>query len=175
MPIALESPAPSFILPGTDGKSYSLDSFKQFRLLAVIFSCNHCPYVKAYEERIVAIQKEYGPKGVQLVLINSNDAATYPDDSFPEMKKRAASQGYNFPYLRDESQQIARAYGAERTPHIFLFDERRRLRYTGRIDDNWQDSKAVKSRDFRNALEALLAGAEPPANTPAIGCTIKWK
>ena len=175
MPIALKAEAPPFDLAGVDGKRYTLDSFRTVRLLAVIFSCNHCPYVQAYEERMIAIQRDYGPKGVQLVLINSNDDVKYPEDSFPEMAKRARQKGYPFPYLRDESQETARAYQAERTPHIFLFDEQRRLRYTGRIDDNWQDPKAVKSHDLREALDALLQGREPPSNTPAIGCTIKWK
>jgi len=162
-------------LPATDGKNYSLESFRSAKLLAVIFSCNHCPYVQAYEDRMIVLQREFAPQGVQFVLVNSNDDTQYPEDSFPEMAKRARLKGYNFPYLRDESQEVARAYGAERTPHIFLFDEKRKLRYSGRIDDNWQNPAAVKSHDLRNAIEALLTGVPPPANTPAIGCSIKWK
>ncbi len=175
MALKLLEPVPSFNLPATDGKTYSLDSFRSAKLLVVVFSCNHCPYVQAYEDRLIALQRDYAPKGVQLVAINSNETVNHPEDDFPHMVERAKAKGYNFPYLRDDSQEVARSYGAERTPHIFLFDEKRRLRYTGRIDDNWQNPKAVKSHDLRNALEALLQAKEPPSNTPAIGCTIKWK
>ena len=174
MALKRDDSAQPFSLLGTDRKTYSLDSFQSAKILVVIFSCNHCPYVQAYEDRLIAIQMDYGPKGVQLVAINPNDAKGYPEDDFPYMVERAKARGYNFPYLRDESQEVARAYGAERTPHIFVFDQNRKLRYTGRIDDNWQNPKAVKSHDLRNALDALLAGKEPPYNTPAIGCTIKW-
>lgn len=175
MALQLMDAIPSFNLPATDGKSYTPSSFSSAKLLVVIFSCNHCPYVQAYEDRMIAIQRDCAPKGVQLVAINSNETVNHPEDDFPHMKERAKAKGFNFPYLRDETQEVARAYGAERTPHIFLFDQNRKLRYTGRIDDNWQNPKAVKSHDLRNALDALLAGKEPPSNTPAIGCTIKWK
>ncbi len=184
MALQLMDAIPSFNLPATDGKTYSLDSFSSAKLLVVIFSCNHCPYVQAYEDRMIALQRDYGPKGVQLVAINSNETGNHPEDDFPHMVERSKAKGFNFPYLRDETQEVARAYGAERTPHIFLFEKvpgtisegaRHRLRYTGRIDDNWQNPSAVKSHDLRNALDALLAGKEPPSNTPAIGCTVKWK
>lgn len=168
--------APDFDLPGVDGKRHSLNSFKDKKALVVIFSCNHCPYVQAYEDRMIEIQRDYAGKGVMLAVINSNETVNHPEDSFPEMVARAKKKGFNFPYLRDESQEIARAYSATHTPHLFVFDEKRRLAYTGKIDDNYQDPKAVKRKYLREALDAILAGApvkEP--TTHAIGCTIKWK
>lgn len=172
----LNDPAPDFSLKGTDGNAYSLKDFAQAKALVVVFSCNHCPYVKATEDRMTALAKEYTARGVQWVAINSNDAQNYPDDSFEEMVKRAKEKGFPFPYVRDDSQQVARAYGATHTPHIFCFDAARKLRYTGLIDDNWKDPAQVKKRHLRDAIEALLAGKAPsPAETHAIGCTIKWK
>ncbi|MBI4424604.1 MAG: thioredoxin family protein [Elusimicrobia bacterium] len=168
--------APDFSLPGVDGRTYSLASFKDAKALVVIFSCNHCPYVKAYEDRMIELQREFSSKGVRLAVINPNDASSHPEDSFEEMKRRAQSKGFNFPYLRDETQEVARAYGATHTPHLFVFGPDRRLSYTGKIDDNWQEPSQVKRRYLREALEDLLAGRpvrEP--QTHAIGCTIKWK
>lgn len=172
----LGEPAPDFKLKGTDGKDYSLASFKDAKALVVVFSCNHCPYVQAYEDRMIAVQSEYGAKGVKLALVNSNDASAYPEDSFDAMVARAKELGYNFPYLRDDSQDVARSYGATHTPHLFVFDAKRRLAYTGKIDDNWKDASAVKQPFLRDALDDVLA-ARPPrvAETHAIGCTIKWK
>jgi peroxiredoxin len=168
-------PSPHFSLPCVDGKTYNLHSFAEKPVLVVLFSCNHCPYVQAYEGRLIEIQRDYGDRGVQLVAINSNDDVDYPEDSFENMVTRAKAKGYNFPYLRDASQQVARAYGATHTPHLFVFDRHRRLRYTGKIDDNWQRPDAVTRRYLREALEAILRDSEPtePA-THAIGCTIKW-
>ncbi len=172
----LKETAPDFSLKGVDGKTYSLKDFGGAKALVVVFSCNHCPYVKAYEGRMVAIQKDYAGKGVRFAVINSNDSAKYPDDSFEEMVKRAKEQGYNFPYLRDETQDVARAYGATHTPHLFVFDPDRKLAYTGKIDDNWQDAGAAKAHYLREALDDILAGKAPRlAQTHAIGCTIKWK
>ena len=114
--------APDFSLPGIDGKTYSLTSFKNAKILVVIFMCNHCPYVQACWDRLIALQKKFGPRGVQLIGINSNDAAEYPDDSFEKMKEYAAARSQNFPYLRDESQSVARAYGAVCTPDIFVYE-----------------------------------------------------
>ncbi len=169
--------APDFKgLPGVDGKKYGLSDFSSAQALVVIFSCNHCPYVQAYEDRIIALQKEFKEKGVQFVAINSNDAVKYPDDSFENMAKRAKERNFNFPYLQDESQEVARAYGATHTPHIFVFNAQRRLSYTGKIDDNWQNPSQVKARHLRDALSALTEGREPAEpETFAIGCTIKWK
>jgi peroxiredoxin len=174
--LKIGSRAPGFSLPAVDGKFYSLNSFTDKKILIVIFSCNHCPYVQAYEDRIIAIQKEFEKDGVQIVAINSNDDVKYPDDSFEEMKKRATDKKFNFPYLRDETQEVAKAYGASHTPQIFLFDENRKLKYEGKIDDNWQEPNKVKSKYLRDAIEELLGGKEVAVpETFSIGCTIKWK
>ena len=168
--------APDFTLPGVDGKDRSLSSFKDKKIVVVLFTCNHCPYVQAYEERLICIQRDYGAKGVQLVAINANDAAAYPEDSFDNMVRRAKQRQLNFPYLRDETQRVARAYGAEYTPEAFLLNAKFQPRYIGRIDDNWQHPDKVKTHDLRHALDAVLAHrkVENPI-THAIGCTIKWK
>ena len=128
-------PAPDFELPGVDGRTRPLASFSDQRILVVIFSCNHCPYVQAFEDRMVALQRAYAAQGVQLVAINSNDEAAYPDDRFEAMVVRAREKGFNFPYLRDASQEVAEAYGAVCTPHALAFDAARKLRYQGRIED----------------------------------------
>lgn len=168
--------APDFSLQGVDGKTYALKDFGAASALVVVFSCNHCPYVQAYEDRMIALQRDYEAKGARFALINSNEADNYPEDSFANMAARAQKLGYNFPYLRDETQQVARAYNATHTPHLFVFDAQRRLAYTGKIDDNWQDAAAVKQPFLREALDDILAGRAPRlAQTQAIGCTIKWK
>lgn len=172
--LALGARAPDFDLPGVDGKNHSLASFQSKRVLVVIFSCNHCPYVKDYEDRMVSIQRDYAARGVQLVAINSNDDKAYPEDSFAEMVKRAKQKGFNFPYLRDGSQKVVEAYGGICTPHVFAFDSSRVLRYRGRIDDSRDPSK-VTSHDLRNALEDLLAGKDVRTpDTRPFGCSIKW-
>lgn len=174
-PPQIGDPAPAFRLPGVDGRVYGLEDFAHRAVLVVIFSCNHCPYVQAYEQRLIDIQDDYGRRGVQLVAINANDDTAYPEDSFDRMVERAAARGYNFPYLRDASQEVARAYGATHTPHLFVYDAARRLRYTGKIDDNWQQPAAVTRHYLRETLDALLQAREPAeARTHAIGCTIKW-
>lgn len=170
------SPAPDFNLPGTDSKTWSLASFKDAKALCVVFSCNHCPYVQAYEGRFVALQTELGPRGFQLLAINANDAVEYPEDSFDAMRERAKERGFNFPYLYDESQTVAKAYGAVRTPHVFLFDAERKLAYVGRIDDNWDQPDKVVRHELRDAVEDVLEGR--PVKVPetfAVGCSIKWK
>lgn len=165
-----------FSLPGVDERQHSLSDYAMKEAAVVIFSCNHCPYVRAWEDRIVNIQADYADKGVQLIAINSNDAAKYPDDSFPKMKERAREKNFNFPYLHDETQEIARAYGAERTPEVFLFDKKGVLRYHGAIDDNYDDPNAVKRHYLRNALDSVLAGTPVPvAETKPVGCSVKWK
>lgn len=173
--LKLGSPAPDFRdLPGVDGQRASLASFQDKPVLVVVFSCNHCPYVQAFEERIVAVQRDYAARGVQLVAINSNDEQSYPEDSFDHMVERAKEKGFNFPYLRDETQQVADAYGAQCTPHVLVFDPERRLRYQGRIEDG-RDPRDTKHRDLRDALDDLLAGrAVRVPETPAFGCSIKW-
>ena len=175
--LSLGSHAPDFTnLPGTDGKKYSLANFADKKILIVAFSCNHCPYVQAYEERMIALQRDFASKGIQLMAINSNETANYPEDSFEEMVKRAKQQGFNFPYLRDEDQSVARAFGATHTPEFFLFDQQKTLRYHGRMDDNYQNPGAVKLPYVRDAVTALLSGKEiKEKETYSIGCTIKWK
>jgi peroxiredoxin len=172
--LELGAKAPDFDLWGVAGKSYSLGSFTDKPILVVIFSCNHCPYVVAYEDRMIAIQKDYAEKGVQLVAINSNDEKEYPEDGFPEMVKRAEQKKFNFPYLRDESQEAVTAYGAVCTPHVFVFDKSRVLRYRGRIDDSKDPSK-ITSHDLRNALDDLISGGSVRRpDTKPFGCSIKW-
>jgi peroxiredoxin len=167
--------APDFQnLKGVDGKSYSLESFEDKPVLVVIFSCNHCPYVVAYEDRMIEIQKDYAKRGVQLVAINSNDEGTYPEDSYPKMVERSKEKGFNFLYLRDADQKVVDAYGAVCTPHVFAFDSERKLRYRGRIDDS-KDPKAVKSHDLRSALDDVLAARKVKVpDTRPFGCSIKW-
>ncbi len=174
--LQIGSSIPDFELLSTNGKKYSLDSFKDKKALIIIFSCNHCPYVQAYENRIIAIQKDYAEKGVTILAINSNDSVQYPDDSFDEMKMRAAKKNFNFLYLRDEDQSVAKSFDAAHTPEIFLFNDKRKLVYTGKIDDNWQDERKVKTKYLRDALDELLSGKEISVpETYSIGCTIKWK
>ena len=169
------SKAQAFSLPATDGKVYSLNDFDDKDVLCIIFSCNHCPYVKAVEGRINNIAEKYSGSSFVLICINSNDASVYPEDSFEEMKKRADEKGFVFPYLHDESQTTALAYDAVCTPDIYLYDKERILRYRGRIDDNWKDEQAVKSKDLERAIDLLLAGKEIDFEmVPSMGCSIKW-
>jgi len=175
-PLKIGEPAPDFNLPGTDGKNYCLNSFNDKTGLIVIFSCNHCPYVMAYEDRIICVQADYKEKGIQVVAINSNDSSAYPEDSFENMKLRAQKKLFNFPYLRDETQELAKSFGATHTPEIFLFDKERKLAFHGKIDDNWNDEKNIRNKYLRNALDEMLAGeAISMPETFTIGCTIKWK
>ena len=167
--------APEFDLPGVDGKAHSLSALKD-PILVVFFTCNHCPYVQAWESRFTDIQRDYASKGVRLVGINSNDEDKYPEDDFAHMKSRAKEEGYNFPYLRDESQKVAEAYGPVATPDFFVLDAARVVRYRGRLDDDHQDPKKVTKRYLRDALDDLLAGRPVKASlTPPYGCSIKWK
>ncbi len=169
-------PAPTFHLPSVDGELYGLASFATKAILVVVFSCNHCPYAQAYEDRLIGVQRDYHDRGVQLVAINANDATGFPEDGFEAMVARAAAKAFNFPYLHDESQDVARAFGATHTPQLFVFDRDRRLAYTGKIDDNWQQPTAVLRPYLREALDALLDGRRPvEPSTHAIGCTIKWR
>jgi peroxiredoxin len=162
-------------LPGADGKSYSSSDFDGKPILVVVFSCNHCPYVKAYERRMIDLQREYAPKGVQLIAINSNETKNYPEDRFEEMVRHAKEMKFTFPYLRDEHQTIAGAFGATHTPQFFVFDRERTLRYLGKMDDNWQHPEAVKEEYLRDAIDAILEGKKVAVpETYSIGCTIKW-
>lgn len=170
--------APDFTLPAANGGTIHLaNELKSHAAVVVMFICNHCPYVKAYIPRLVQLQQEFAGKGqVRFIAIGSNDAATYPEDSFENMKATAAQWGLNFPYVRDESQDVARAYGAERTPEIFVLDAQGVCRYEGGIDDNYQHPDKVTQKPLREALVALAL--KKPVSQPqtfAIGCTIKWK
>ena len=175
MSLALATEAPPFDLPGVDGRNHTLEEYDDAPLLAIVWSCNHCPYVIAWEGRMKALQEEYGDRGFRLVAISSNDAENYPADSFEAMRARAKSQEFNFDYLYDEDQSVAGKYGPERTPEVFLFDRDRRLVYHGAIDDSREEG-AVTQRYARDAIEALLAGQDPPlSETPPVGCTVKWR
>lgn len=176
------TPAPDFRLPGVDGKTYTLSQFvdqPDVKALVVIFMCNHCPYVIAVQDRINELAKNYGPKGVALIGISSNDVEHYPADSFENMKKIAQENGYVFPYLYDESQEVARAYQAECTPDPYVFEKKNNeflLRYQGRIDDSWKDKSLIKVHDLANALDAILSNQPVEQNQHAsMGCNIKWK
>jgi peroxiredoxin len=173
--LKIGDPAPDFDLLGVDGMHHALSDLKDKKVLVVIFSCNHCPYVQAYEDRIIALQDEFKNQGVSFVAINSNDDSNYPEDSLENMVKRAKKKDYNFPYLRDESQSVALRYGATHTPHIFVFNQEKKLSYTGKIDDNWREPTQVKERYLRDAIQALVEGKRiDNPETYAIGCTIKW-
>lgn len=168
--------APDFDLPGVDGERYTLVRFSDADVLVVVFMCNHCPYVQACVDRLVALQRDFFDRGVRFVGINANDDATYPEDDFPAMQEFARARGVNFPYLHDASQAVARAYGAVCTPDIFVYDRARTLRYHGRIDDNWQDAARATTHELADALVALTSGGVVDAEQhPSMGCSIKWK
>jgi peroxiredoxin len=169
-------PAPNFALPSVDGRTYSLQDFQSSPFLLVTFWCNHCPYVQAWENRMIDLGRKYQPLGVSFVLINSNDAVAYPSDAFDRMVDRARERKYPFPYLRDEAQSVARDYGALVTPHPMLFDSERRLLFQGRIDDNYQEPSRVRQTFLHDALEAALEHrsiAKP--EVAVLGCSVKWR
>ncbi len=177
--------APDFRLPAVDGRQYSLKDFDKAKALVIIFTCNHCPTAQAYEGRIKQLVADFRDKGVAFVAISPNDPKavrldelgwTDLSDSLEEMKLRAAHKGYSYPYLYDgDTQQVAKAYGPKATPHVFIFDQARKLRYVGRIDDNERRPDQVTSTDTRNAIQALLGGKPVPVEqTRTFGCSIKW-
>ena len=182
--LAIGAPAPDFDLPGVDGRRYSLESFGSAPVLVIVFTCNHCPTAQAYEDRIQKLHDEYAGKGVALVAISPNDPKAvrldelgYTDlsDSLEEMKVRAHDKGFTFPYLYDgETQAVAHRYGPVATPHVFVFDRARKLRFAGRVDDA-ENPEKIKVPDTRNAIEALLdARPVPVEKTKVFGCSIKW-
>jgi peroxiredoxin len=174
--VELGFPCPDFRLPSAFGKTIARDDFESTPLLGVFFYCNHCPYAKAIEGRLIELDRDYQAKGFRFVAVSANDAATYPDDSFASMQKRARERGYGFPYLYDETQEVARAFGAVCTPDLYVFDRDRKLAYHGRLDDSPMDAAKVKRRELREAVDALLEGRPAsPAQNPSIGCSIKWK
>ncbi len=171
--------APGFKLKNIDGKMISLDDFTSEKGVILIFTCNHCPYAVAYEDRIIDLNDKYAPKGYPVVAINPNDPALVPEDSFENMQERANEKDFDFPYLFDEGQRVFPQYGATRTPHIFLIQNEGKkfiVRYIGAIDDNYKDASAVEEKFLENAIAAIEKGEMPdPATTKAIGCTIKVK
>ena len=175
--LPLGTVAPDFRLPDTNGKIISLADLKQAPALLVVFMCNHCPYVKLIRDGLAQLGRDYQPRGVAMVGINSNDVANYPADSPAKMKAEAVSAGYTFPYLFDESQAVAKAYRAACTPDIFFFDGRQKLVYRGQFDDARPGNGApVTGKDLRAALDAVLSGKPAPTEQkPSIGCNIKWK
>jgi peroxiredoxin len=175
--LPLGTAAPDFDLPDTTGKYVSLTSLKDKTALLVLFICNHCPYVKHIRAGLAQLGQDYMPRGVGIVAISSNDAVNYPDDGPAKMKEEATSAGYNFPYLYDEKQAVAKAYRAACTPDIYLFDRGRRLVYRGQFDDSRPgNGKPVTGKDLRAALDAVLAGKSTSQfQAPSIGCNIKWK
>lgn len=167
--------APDFKLPATDGQTYTLDSFQDARVLVVFFTCNHCPYVIGSDEVTRATADRFAEKGVRFVGINSNSPNTYPEDDFPHMVERMKDQKFPWVYLYDQSQDVARAYGALRTPHFYVFDKERKLVYSGRGIDSPRDTSKMKVNDLDHALEDHLAGRaiRTPLTNP-VGCNVKW-
>lgn len=167
--------APGFELPATDGKTYTLDDFSDADVLVVFFTCNHCPYVLNSDELTRATADRFADKNVRFVAINANSAKTYPEDDFDHMRARMREHGFPWVYLRDESQDVARAYGALRTPHFYVFDRERTLRYTGRGVDAPRDPASVRVHDLERALDEMAGGQEVsvPVTNP-IGCNVKW-
>ena len=167
--------APSFSLKGVDDQVHSLSEYAGQRALVVVVTCNHCPAAIQYEDRLLQLQRDYAPKGVQVIAINGNETDGHPTDDFPHMVQRAQEKGFNFPYLRDDTQEVVRALGAVRTPEVFVFGPARTLCYSGRIDDNPDAPTKVKRHDLREALDEVLA--DRPVSVPktqSIGCTVKW-
>ncbi len=166
-----------FKLKNVDGKMVSLADYPKAKGFIVIFTCNHCPYAKAYEDRVIALDKKYKPLGYPVIAINPNDPVSQPDDSYAKMQERAKEKGFTFPYLFDEGQKVYPVYGATRTPHVFVLQKTTDgnvVRYIGAIDDNYEDASAVTTAYTANAVDALLAGkAVNPDFTKAIGCAIK--
>lgn len=175
--IALGTQAPDFHLPSVEGsRSYSLQDFADKKVLVVLFICAHCPYVQAIEDRIVRLRKDYQDKSVQLIGICSNDPTDYPEDRPENLARRAQEKGYGFPYLVDETQEVAKSYGAVCTPDIYVYGPDRRLAYHGRIDDHWKEDTQVTRKDLWKAIDALLADQKPAsAQMPSMGCSIKWR
>lgn len=168
-----------FSLKNTNGKNVSLVDYKDSKGFIITFTCNHCPYAMAYEDRILALNNKYAKAGYPVIAINPNDAIQYPEDNFEAMQVRAKEKKFNFPYLYDESQNIAKQFGAIKTPHVFIVQkvgEKFVVQYIGAIDDNWEKAADVKEKYAESAVDALLAG-KPIAttSTKAIGCGIKWK
>ena len=166
---------PTFTLQSVDAKEFHSGDFKSARALVVLFICNHCPYVQAIEDRMIALAKDLQPKGAQFLGICSNDSSEYPEDHPAALRKRWSEKAYGFPYLVDETQEVAKQFSAVCTPDIFVFDQEQKLAYRGRFDDSWRDSSKVQKQELRIAIEAILQGQTVPKAIPSMGCSIKWK
>lgn len=174
--IGAEAPMRTTRMRGVDGRRVSIASVAGQHGTLVIFTCNHCPWAQAWEARITALGNEYRARGVGVIAINPNDPAEHADDGYEEMQRRARAAGMQFPYVVDDTSNVARAFGATRTPEIFLFDREGRLAYRGSVDDNAHEPGAVQQHYLRDALAALVAGRAPsPAETRSMGCTIKFR
>jgi peroxiredoxin len=175
MALALGDAVPAFELPDTDGTTWSVTDGDDSQATVVVFTCNHCPYALAWHERILDVARDYVDRGVRLLQINSNDADRYPRDSYDVMRQRVAGEDWATPYLHDETQEVARAFGARVTPDVFLFDSGGRLRYRGAPDSDYRDP-GQRAGWLRDALDAVLSGREPtPTETEPVGCSIKWR
>ena len=168
-----------FSLENVDGKMVSLKDYPEAKGFMIVFTCNHCPFAKAYEKRIIQLDKKYSSKNYPVLAINPNDASIVPEDSYENMMKRSAEKGYSFPYLYDETQEIATAYGATRTPHVFVLqkiDDKYIVKYIGAIDNNTEEPDKADKKYIEDAVDALINGKNVPTpETKAIGCGIKWK
>lgn len=172
--------AKDFNLKNVDGSIVSLSDYDEAKGFIVVFTCNHCPYAKMYEDRIIQLNKDYEAKGYPVVAIQPNDPEQVPEDSFENMKKRAEEKNYGFPYLMDETQEVTKRFGATRTPHVYILNKEKsdklKVAYIGTIDNNYKNAEKADQKYVRNAVNALLQGEEvPEKHTKAIGCTIKWK
>jgi len=167
---------PSFLIKDVFGKEHDLQSLAQGKVFCLMFICNHCPYVKAIEDRLIELAHAYREKGAQFAGVCSNDPTDHPEDTVENLKKRAEEKNYGFPYLVDESQEVAQKIGAVCTPDLFLYDKDSKLFYRGRLDDSWRNPSQVKSQDLKMAIDAALSGmAAPKEQIPSMGCSIKWK
>ena len=174
--LPLGTPCPDFRLPSVDGRTFARNDFADRPVMVVLFICNQCPYEQAVEDRIIQLARDYGPRGVQLVGICSNDPTDYPDDRPEMLLRRWREKSYGFPYLIDATQEVARAFNAVCTPDIYVFGKDSGLAYHGRIDDDWKEPTKVNRRELATALDALLAGRPAPREQiPSIGCSIKWR
>lgn len=168
--------ATDFLLRSTSGEIVSMGNYPDAKGFVITFTCNHCPYAKMYEDRLIALHNEYAPRGYPVIAINPNDPDVQPDDSYVKMKERATEKAFPFDYLFDMDQKVYPIYGATKTPHVFLLDQDHFVRYIGAIDDNPQDAGAVEQHYLRDAIDALMTGNKPkPSTTKAIGCSIKTK
>ncbi len=175
-PGEIGSPIPNFSLLGVDQKQHALKDYSGRPALVVMFICNHCPYVKAIEDRLIQLGHDLNELDVPLVAICANDSENYPDDSFENLRARAQLKNYSFPYLHDEDQQVAKKFGAVCTPDFFVYDRDLKLQYRGRLDDSWKDPSAVRNRELYEFTKALVHGEKTPEQQhSSMGCSIKWR